>query len=533
MAQSYALISTYDKTGSAALAKALVAQGYGILSTGGTASFLEENGVQVTRIEDFTGQAEILGGRVKSLHPKIHGGILARRENEDDMATLQRDGLTTIDFVVVNLYPFIDQIELSLSEGKKDSLIEFIDIGGPTMIRAAAKNYRDVVVLSDPADYASVIKVLETGQSLDQQARCCLAAKVFATMANYDAAVARYLSLNESLVDEKGKPVAFAPLEALVFQLDEQLRYGENPHQQAAFYREFGSGSKIKPAWTQLQGKELSYNNLVDAEGALACFTELYQSQPSQHCAVIIKHTNPCGAAIAEDNLQAFLQARSCDPISAFGGIIAVSGELTEELADSICDGFVEVVLASSFSSGALTRFSKKKNVRLLECDFDRLGLQAKSASEIKPAMGGYLLQSVDRSCVLASQGRSVAAVSPSEAQLKQLDLAVVICKHVKSNAIVIVNEGKAVGVGAGQMSRVDAARLSVMRAELHGHNLKGAVAASDAFLPFPDTLEVLSDAGVEALVQPGGSLKDQDVIDAANRRKLSLVFTGERHFRH
>ncbi len=531
-----ALVSVWDKTGLAEFAKVLSEQGITLLSTGGTAKYLAEQGLEVLSVSDYTGHPEILGGRVKTLHPKVHGGILARRNLESDLAELATSEITPIDFVVVNLYPFTDKVkEVEAAKNPNhESLIEFIDIGGPTMIRAAAKNFEHVVVISNPSDYQVVADELKEKGAVSIETRRRLAANVFKTMAAYDASIARYLSLDEKLLDEEGLTPQFAPVEAIVLEKKETLRYGENPHQQAALYDRVVVGGKNEPAvWEKLQGKEISYNNLVDMQAAVDLLVELSVDLQGEQAAVVIKHTNPCGAAIRPTTLEAFQAARDCDPISAFGGIIALSGVLDGETAKLIVEGFVEVVLAEEISKEAKEVFAKKKNVRLVKCDFSELRENLKAPNVvIKKSFDDYLLQSDDIALAEISAEKVVSGDATPEI-LADLDFAWRVCKHVKSNTIVLAKNKQAIGVGAGQMSRVDAAHLSIQRAKTHGFSAQGAVSASDAFLPFPDTLEVLNDAGVVALVQPGGSIKDDAVIDSAKSRNMVMVLTGERHFRH
>ncbi len=532
------MLSVSDKEGLIPFAKGLVELGYSILSTGGTASFLSENGIAVTLISDYTGQQEILDGRVKTLHPKIHGGILARRNRPDDLKQLANQGISPIDLVVVNLYPFSQKVR-EVSEGKRaghETLVEFIDIGGPTMIRAAAKNCADVLPVIDPSDYAPLLDELRTKNGASRQTRLRLAAKVFSTMAAYDGAVGRYFSLEENLFDEHAQAIVLAPVETLVLVREEALRYGENPHQRGAFYRplELAPATDKRP-WKLHQGKQLSYNNLLDAEAAIDLFIEfLPDVSDRSHLAVVIKHSNPCGVAMGETPVNAFTRARDCDPLSAFGGIVVVSGALDRGLAEVILEGFVEVVIVGSVTDAGLEAFRRKPNVRLIECDFSSGGkLFRTSSMMIRRALDGYLLQEPDHQLSPLSSGKVVAGAGNLDAVLRDLQFAWRVCKHVKSNTIVLAKELRAIGVGAGQMSRVDAAKLAIQRARDNGHEVSGSVAASDAFLPFPDTLEVLGDQGVIALVQPGGSVKDDLVIQAAVKRKMTMIFTDERHFRH
>ena len=533
----YAIVSVYDKTGLIPLVQALVGQGLEILSTGGTAKFLVENGIRVTSVSDYTGHPEILDGRVKSLHPKIHGGILARTSNPADIDELKANDIAAIEFVVVNLYPFTDKVREVVSAKKVDheSLIEDIDIGGPTMIRAAAKNNQFVVPVCDPQDYETIIGELKSGGKVSPSTRRQLAAKVFRTMAAYDGAIARYFSLEERLLEEDGSEKLLAPVQSLTLGQVLPLRYGENPHQAAALYRPVSIGkSTDRPWWKQLQGKEISYNNLLDMYAALDLFLEFRVGSPAEHTAVIIKHTNACGVAVRKTALEAFIAARECDPVSAFGGIIAVSGKLDEPLTHAILEGFVELVLVESVTPGAQELFTKKKNVRLIECDFRRLmELRQAPGVTFRSFCGDYLLQSQDSALASVEAKNVVSGADKFPALKSDLEFAWKVCKHVKSNAIILVKNGQAIGVGAGQMSRVDSARISLERARAHGFDPHGAVAASDAFLPFADTLEILNDGGVVGLVQPGGSIKDEDVIAVAKKREVVMVFTGERHFRH
>lgn len=532
-----AIISVYDKTGLEPFARALADSGIEILSTGGTARFLTERGITNTSISEYTGHPEIFDGRVKSLHPRIHGGILARRDNPTDMAQFEELGISPIDFVVVNLYPFTHRVRDLLSSGhiSHGSLVELIDIGGPTMLRASAKNCHAVVPVCDPADYNLLLEELKENGDVSLSMRRKLAAKVFSTMAAYDASVSRYFSLNESLFDSEGNAALFAPFEGIALRKKMALRYGENPHQRAAFYEDVKvEGGSEEALWTQVQGKELSYNNILDMNGALELFLDLRSAFSRNEVAVVIKHSNPCGAALGENTLQAFDAARSCDPVSAFGGIIAVSGTLDAPLAASMLEGFLEVVLVEKVTDEALALFAKKRNIRLLVCDFDALNRRRKiSHVGLRSMIDGYLLQTRDSEIVEVTEEQVVTGEIKSKEQLRDLHFAWIVSAHTKSNAIVIARDGKAIGVGAGQMSRVDSSRIAIERARIHGHDLAGSVAASDAFLPFPDTVETLGDAGVVSLVQPGGSIKDELVIEVARNRSMSMLFTGERHFRH
>lgn len=532
-----AIVSVWDKTNLEPFARGLVEAGIGILSTGGTAKYLTSCGIELQSIDSYTGHPEILDGRVKTLHPKIHGGILARRDRQEDLVQLQENGIAPIEFVVVNLYPFVDKVREIEAKRKADhgSLVEFIDIGGPTMIRAAAKNSKHVVPVCDPRDYDAVLSELRHNGEISAETRARLAGKVFTTMAAYDGAIARYFSLGEQLLNEDGSPKRLAPVESIVLEQSMSLRYGENPHQSAGLYRPAEVGAAAHDAWWHVtQGKELSYNNLLDMQGTLDLFLELMSPQESYHTAVIIKHSNPCGAAIRATARDAFVAARECDPVSAFGGIVAVSGMVDAELASTIVEGFVEVVLVRDLTPEAAEVFAKKKNVRLIICDFERyLAEKSKGALSVRNFFGDYLVQSIDNQLTEPTAERVVSKAQPTAEMMSDMQFAWKVCKHVKSNAIVLVKDQRAIGIGAGQMSRVDAAKIAIQRAKTHGFAVEGTVAASDAFLPFTDTLETLNDAGVAALVQPGGSIKDQEVFACADARGVVMALTGERHFRH
>lgn len=534
--ERFALISVYDKTGVIEFARFLNSQGIKILSTGGTAQHLESNGLKVISISDYTGYPEILEGRVKSLHPKVHGGILARRDRSADDNDLSNIKAHYIDYVVMNLYPFTKEAAKIEKERNANhgSLVELIDVGGPAMLRAAAKNFAHVVPICDPDDYLGVKKELEEHSSLSLESRRNLAAKAFATTSQYDGEIARYFALNEKLLQDNGNAQLLAPVESVVLEKRFDLRYGENPHQRSAVYRRLSIVRQEGEIWSQLQGKELSYNNLVDTEAAVNLFLDLQRAFPKKCASVIIKHTNPCGSAIRDSALEAFVAARACDPLSAFGGIVVCGGTLEGELAQSIIENFVEVVISSDVAPSAREVFSQKKNVRLIECDFTALKEQQKRIPlQFRPFWGDFLLQTTDDAAAPSEKWKVVSEEGKFGNCAEMLRLAWVVCKHTKSNAIVLAKDFQAIGVGAGQMSRVDSARLAVDRAKHHGFEVNGSVAASDAFLPFPDTLETLADAGVQALVQPGGAMRDEEVIVAAKRRGIVMALTGERHFRH
>ena len=491
-----AILSVSDKTGIIDLARALDAKGVEILSTGGTAKHLTGAGVKVTPISQWSGAPEILGGRVKTLTPKVFGAILHDRANTDHVADVERLGIPRVDLVVVNLYPFE---ATTAKEGVTlPEAIEQIDIGGPSMLRASAKNHRHVVVLCDPSMYGEFLAELERGE-ISEEFRFRCAVRVFEKTSAYDTAIAAYLG---------GRPSLDLKLEKF-----QDLRYGENPHQSAGFYVERG----VKP-FDQLQGKELSYNNLLDLDSAIRLATAF-----AGPAVAIIKHTNPCGVARRDALADALRAAIESDPVSAFGGIIGANREFDGHCARAVAEMFLEVIVAPSFSAEAQELLAKKKNLRLVTSN------AGTGAFEVRSAAGGILRQSVDR---IGSRDtwKVVTERQPSDVELAGLELAWIVCAHVKSNAIVLTNESQSVGIGAGQMSRVDAAKVAIMKSILP---TSGTFAASDAFFPFRDGLDILADAGVRAVIQPGGSVRDEEVIAAANERGLAMVFTGERHFRH
>jgi phosphoribosylaminoimidazolecarboxamide formyltransferase/IMP cyclohydrolase len=529
-----ALVSVSDKRGLEELARALAARGVEILSTGGTARALAEWGVPVTAVSDYTGSPEILDGRVKTLHPRIHGGILGRRDDARHQAEMRAHAIGPIDMVVVNLYPF--EAVSARSETSFAEAIENIDIGGPSMVRSAAKNHADVTVLVDPDDYAAVVAELAASGAVSAATNRRLAEKAFALTARYDGAIADYLAAART--DEP-----FGPTARLVGTKAQDLRYGENPHQRAAFYRDATVPDEPSVASArQLQGKELSFNNIVDANAALELVKEFRAP-----AAVAIKHTNPCGVATAATMVAAFTKARACDPVSIFGGIVAFNRPLDRATAEAMQDLFLEVVIAPRIAPDALALFGGSKRlqqVRLLTlelADSDDLFTVSRRAwqgvagrsRDVKRVIGGFLVQDRDLAEVDVAACTVATVRAPSAAELAALDFAWRVCKHVKSNAIVLARADQVVGVGAGQMSRVDAARLAVMRAAGAGLPIAGAVAASDAFFPFRDGLDVVAEAGVRAVIQPGGSIRDAEVVAAANERDVAMLFTGQRHFRH
>jgi phosphoribosylaminoimidazolecarboxamide formyltransferase/IMP cyclohydrolase len=514
-----ALLSVSDKTGLVDLARALARLDVAILSTGGTARLLAANGIKVTEVADYTGYPEMLDGRLKTLHPKIHGGLLARRDQPEHMAAIKDAGTEPIDLVAVNLYPF--QQAVARPDCSFDEAVENIDIGGPTMVRAAAKNHAAVAVVTDPADYGAVVAELErSGGRLSAATRLALAKKAFAHTAAYDAAIANYLtSLDAAL-----QPGPFPDRLTLQWEKAQALRYGENPHQLAAFYRDPAPVAGSLAGYRQLQGKELSYNNIADADAAWECVKTF-----ERPACVIVKHANPCGAAVAADLLAAYQRAFSTDPTSAFGGIIAFNRPLDGATADAAAKQFVEVVLAPEVTGEALGVLAGKQNVRVLAVP---MGHDVQRY-DLKRVGGGVLVQTPDSRPITAAELKVVSRRSPTPAELEDLLFAWRVAKFVKSNAIVFASRGMTLGVGAGQMSRVDSARIASLKAQNAGLSLAGSVVASDAFFPFRDGVDVVAQAGAKAVIQPGGSVRDDEVIGAADELGMAMVFTGVRHFRH
>ncbi len=518
-----ALLSVTDKRGLAEFARGLARLGIELLSTGGTARLLRESGLAVTDVAQVTGFPEMLDGRVKTLHPAIHGALLARRDNAEHRAALERHGIRPIDLVVVNLYQFQ---QAARPGAALEELIEQVDIGGPSMIRSAAKNFRDVAVLVSPDDYPPVLAELEqNGGALSLDMRWRLAQRAFALTAAYDAAIAETLG---KIADASpaaalpAEPALFPPTRWIELHKLMDLRYGENPHQQAALYQ-LGSGPAAGLAGArQLQGKELSYNNLVDLDAAWELVNEF-----SEIAAAIIKHTNPCGFATSESQVESYRRAFATDPVSAFGGVLGFNRPLEADAAEEISKTFIEAIISPGYTAGALERLAAKKNLRLLEM---RNYEPARNEMQWKQISGGMLAQTKDARPLARGELRVVTERPPTEEEIRALLFAWKIVKHVKSNAIVYAREGQLVGVGAGQMSRVDSVKLGAIRAVLP---LAGTVMASDAFFPFPDGVEEAAKVGVTAVIQPGGSVRDNEVIAAANRHGLAMVFTGIRHFRH
>jgi len=512
-----AILSVTDKTGLVEFARKLSGLGVELISTGGTAKLLRDSGIAVKDISDLTGFPEMLDGRVKTLHPKVHGGILHRRADAAHRAAVAEHGIEPIDMVVVNLYAFE---KTAAKPGVYfEELIENIDIGGPSMIRSAAKNFQDVAIVTSPSDYEAVAEELaQSGAELSPATKWRLAQQAFAATAAYDSAIASTLErINANghfeLADETGFPLTLR----LRFNKVMNLRYGENPHQKAAMYSD-GSGAGVANA-RQLQGKELSYNNIVDLQAAW----ELAQEFEEAFCA-IIKHTNPCGAATGQTLAEAYKKALECDPVSAFGGVIGVNRMVDGEAAEEMAKLFLEVIAAPGFSPTAKEKFATKKNLRLVEI------VNAPQKWVLKNVPGGILLQDVDQHPLTEKDLKVVSKRPPTPEEMRTLLFAWKVCKHVKSNAILYARDGQTVGVGAGQMSRVDSCKIGAMKAVLP---LQGTVAASDAFFPFPDGVEEIAKVGASAIIQPGGSVRDQEAIAAADRLGLAMIFTGVRHFRH
>ena len=539
-----ALLSVSDKTGVLDLARDLHALGVALISTGGTAKLLADAGLPVTEVAEVTGFPEMLDGRVKTLHPKVHGGLLARRDTPAHMAALAAHGIDTIDLLVVNLYPFestVAKAGCTLADA-----IENIDIGGPAMVRSAAKNWKDVAVLTDASQYAEVVAELKTAKVVSDATRFKLAVAAFNRISNYDAAISEFLSaidLSNGLPEQEAAPVRtlFPAQSNGRFIKLQDLRYGENPHQQAAFFRDLHPAPGSLVTATQLQGKELSYNNIADADAAWECV----KSFDASAC-VIVKHANPCGVAVGATALEAYSKAFQTDPTSAFGGIIAFNRPVDEAAAQQVAKQFVEVLMAPAFTPEALAVFKTKVNVRILQIDLPasygndaatRAGLsawdQGRNAVDVKRVGSGLLMQTADNHELTLADLKVVTVKQPTPAQLQDLLFAWKVATYVKSNAIVFCANGMTMGVGAGQMSRLDSARIASIKAQAAGLSLAGTAVASDAFFPFRDGLDVVADAGATCVIQPGGSMRDQEVIDAANDRGVAMVYSGVRHFRH
>jgi phosphoribosylaminoimidazolecarboxamide formyltransferase/IMP cyclohydrolase len=525
-----ALLSVSDKSGLADLGRALAERGVELVSTGGTAKALRDAGLAVKDVSDLTGFPEMMDGRVKTLHPTVHGGLLALRDNPEHVAAMEAHGIGAIDLVVVNLYPF----EATVAKGaSREEVIENIDIGGPSMVRSAAKNHGFVTILTDPADYATLVAEMDAnGGATTQAFRTRMAGKAYARTAAYDSAIASWFAFSPAASDE---PTLFPETLPMALKRADTLRYGENPHQSAAIYVPQVSGTAGVPQATQLQGKELSYNNLNDADAALELAAEFAGQEPA---VVIVKHANPCGVAQSGSLLAAWEAALACDSVSAFGGIVAVNTELDAATAEAISAIFTEVVIAPSVSAEAREIFAKKKNLRLLECG--ALPNPRRGGLALKTIAGGVLIQSRDNGAISADDLKVVTKRAPTEQELKDCLFAWTVARHVKSNAIVYAKDGATAGIGAGQMNRRDSARIAAIKAkeaaETYGWSAPrtvGSAVASDAFFPFADGLISAAEAGATAVIQPGGSIRDDEVIAAADEAGLAMVFTGMRHFRH
>lgn len=512
-----AILSVSDKTGIAEFARELTALGFEVLSTGGTSKALSDAGISVTNVSDITGFPECLDGRVKTLHPMIHAGILAMRSNQEHMQQIEKLGVTPIDVVAINLYPFKDTI---LKPGVTlEDAIENIDIGGPTMIRAAAKNWQDVSVIVDPADYTSVIEEYKANGSVSKETKFELAGKVFEHTAAYDALIADYLR-------KQRNADPFPADITLTYKKVQGMRYGENPHQPAAFYREMGNRDNTLDAAVQLHGKELSYNNINDANGALDLIKEFGNGKPA---VVAVKHANPCGAGLGETLVEAYLNAYNADPVSIYGGIVALNRTVDEATANEMAKIFLEIIIAPDFDDAALSILTKKKNIRLLKLT----GLANPNTNEMmdmKKVAGGLLIQRLNTSLFEQDALKCVTNRQPTEEEMKQLLFVWKVVKHVKSNGIALAKNNATVGIGPGQTNRITALELAI---KYGGERVKGSVMGSDAYFPFSDCVEAARDAGITAIIQPGGSIRDEDSIKAANEAGVAMVFTGMRHFKH
>jgi phosphoribosylaminoimidazolecarboxamide formyltransferase / IMP cyclohydrolase len=545
-----ALISVSDKTGIVDFAASLHKLGIKLLSTGGTAKLLSDAGLPVTEVADMTGFPEMLDGRVKTLHPNVHGGLLARRDFPEHMSALAAHGIQTIDILAVNLYPF--EATVAKAGCTLDDAIENIDIGGPAMVRSAAKNWRDVVVLTDAAQYADVLAQLQSSGHVALATKFALSVAAFNRISNYDAAISDYLSSVQLTADAAGNVppsrMTYGSQSNGRFVKVQDLRYGENPHQNAAFYRDTHPAPGSIVTAVQLQGKELSYNNIADADAAWECVKSFQGISPaaSQSCAcVIVKHANPCGVAVANSPEAAYSKALQTDPTSAFGGIVAFNCKVDVATMEAVTQLFVEVLIAPDFDVDALALLKKKVNVRALKIDMTGVNLtggnpsgqtaweQGRNARDVKRVGSGLLMQSADNHELTLADLKVVTTKQPTPEQLQDLLFAWSVAKYVKSNAIVYCKDGMTLGVGAGQMSRIDSARIASIKADNAKLSLQGSVVASDAFFPFRDGLDVVVDAGASCVIQPGGSVRDDEVIAAANERGVAMVFTGVRHFRH
>ncbi len=531
-----ALLSVSDKTGIVEFAQALAQRGVTLLSTGGTAALLTRHGLTVTPVDAITRFTEMLDGRVKTLHPAVHGGLLARRDSPDHMRALAGAGFETIDLLVVNLYPFRET--LARPGASYEDVIENIDIGGPAMLRAGAKNHDGVAVVVDPSDYADLLAEMDAqANTLGWPTRQRLAKKVFAHTSAYDGAISNFLNALEPvdcdataagcMPPAPSSANAYPQVLSIQVQKVQDMRYGENPHQSAAFYKDVQAMTGTLANYTQLQGKELSYNNIADSDAAWSCVRSF-----SAPACVIVKHANPCGVAVGADALNAYQKAFKTDPTSAFGGILAFNTELSAAAAQEVAKQFAEVIIAPSFHPDALQVFATKTNLRLLQLPLGDDGAIA-SGRDVKRVSGGLLVQTPDRNTLSRDQLKVVTTLAPTPQQLDDLLFAWKVCTWVKSNAIVFCGNGMTLGVGAGQMSRIDSARIAGIKAQHAGLDLKGSAVASDAFFPFRDGLDAVANVGATCVIQPGGSVRDDEVIAAANERGIAMVFTGMRHFRH
>ena len=539
-----ALLSVSDKTGLLAFAKTLAARNVELLSTGGTAKLLSDAGLPVIEVADYTGFPEMLDGRVKTLHPKVHGGLLARRDVAAHMAAIDKHGIGMIDLLVVNLYPF--EATVAKTGCTLDDAIENIDIGGPAMVRSGAKNWKDVTVVTDPSQYAMVERELERHAGVSDATRFALAVAAFDHVARYDAAISNYLSSIKTIgAVENATPARheFPSQSNASFIKLQDLRYGENPHQSAALYRDVSPLPGTLVTARQIQGKELSYNNLADADAAWECvksFDAGVDGAIDGAACVIVKHANPCGVALGASTREAYDKAFATDPTSAFGGIIAFNRTLDAATVEAVSKQFVEVLIAPAYSDDALALLTKKTNLRVLEIASYSPGAKQSQASrsgwtglDVKRIGSGLLVQSLDEHRLTIDALKTVTKKKPDDQQLADLLFAWRVAKFVKSNAIVFCANGRTLGVGAGQMSRIDSARIASIKAEHAGLSLKGSAVASDAFFPFRDGLDVVVDAGASCVIQPGGSVRDDEVIAAADERGIAMVFTAVRHFRH
>ncbi|XZG70996.1 bifunctional phosphoribosylaminoimidazolecarboxamide formyltransferase/IMP cyclohydrolase [Chitinibacteraceae bacterium HSL-7] len=514
-----ALISVSDKTGVLDFARALAAQGVELLSTGGTAKLLADNNVPVIEVSDYTGFPEMLDGRVKTLHPKIHGGILGRRDLDEHVATMKEHGIGNIDLVCVNLYPF--EATIAKPDCAFEDAIENIDIGGPAMVRSAAKNHAHVAIVTDAADYVALVEEMQANAgALSLNTRINLAKKAFSHTAAYDGAISNYLT---ALTDDGGK-AAYPNRLNLQFVKVQDMRYGENPHQSAAFFRDVHPAPGSLANYKQFQGKELSYNNIADADAAWEAVKQF-----EQPACVIVKHANPCGVAVGADPYTAYQLAFATDTTSAFGGIIAFNKAIDVDTVEAVSKQFMEVLIAPGYTPAALELLAKKVNVRVLEVAIE----SGENKYDLKRVGGGLLVQTPDTHTLTLADLKVVTKIQPTEAQLKDLLFAWNVAKFVKSNAIVFCGNGQTLGIGAGQMSRVDSTKIAAIKAKNAGLDLRGSVAASDAFFPFRDGVDVIAENGVSAIIQPGGSVRDDEVIAAADEHGIAMVVTGVRHFRH